>query len=290
MYRLAGAVAHHLDFDVARFCQILLDVNRVVAEGRAGFRARGRERYRKIVRVSRHLHASAATTGGGLDDDRKADLGCDAVRLTVFGDCALRTRHDRNTKPLRRALGLDLVAHDADVLGRWADEGDVVGGQYIGKLGILGQEAVAGMNRVGAGDFASGDDLVDVEIGVPRRRRADADAFVREPDMHRIGVGSRMHRHRADAELLGGAQHTQRDFASVGNQDLVEHASRFPNLIDDDERLAVFDRLGILEQDRRHGAGTRGGDLVHRLHRFDDEQRLAFAHCLADLDERLGFR
>src|SRR5262245_21646582 len=59
-------------------------------------------------------------------------------------------------------------------------------------------------------------------------------------------------------------------------------------LFDYDERLAVFDRLGVLEQDRGDRSRARGGDLVHRLHRLDDEQRLALADLLADRDERLG--
>ena len=41
---LAGAVADHLHLDVARLFQIFLDVDGIVAEGRAGFGARRRER------------------------------------------------------------------------------------------------------------------------------------------------------------------------------------------------------------------------------------------------------
>jgi hypothetical protein len=52
---------------------------------------------------------------GRLDDDRIADLGGDA-RLPLVGDAAVRARHDRDAEPLGGALGLDLVAHDADVL------------------------------------------------------------------------------------------------------------------------------------------------------------------------------
>ena len=55
-------------------------------------------------------------------------------------------------------LGLDLVAHDADVLGARADEGDAVRFEDLGELGVLRQEAVARMDRVGAGDLAGGED------------------------------------------------------------------------------------------------------------------------------------
>src|SRR6185312_14344661 len=59
---------------------------------------------------------------------------------------------------------------------------------------------------------------------------------------------------------------------------------RFP-LLDDDERLAVFHRLCILDEDARDGAGAMRRDLVHGLHRFDDEQGLALGDLGADLDE-----
>src|SRR6478752_5301741 len=57
---------------------------------------------------------------------------------------------------------------------------------------------------------------------------------------------------------------------------------------DHDQRLVVFDRLGVLDQDLLHGAGSGGGDRVHHLHRFDDQQRVAGLDLVADLDERVG--
>src|ERR1700748_726162 len=47
-------------------------------------------------------------------------------------------------------------------------------------------------------------------------------------------------------------------------------------------------RLPALDEDLRHGAGARRGNLVHGLHRLDDEQRLSGGDAGADLDERLG--
>ena len=55
-----------------------------------------------------------------------------------------------NSEPRRRPPGRDLVAHDADMLGLGADEGDFVLFENIGEAGVLGQEAVARMDRVGA--------------------------------------------------------------------------------------------------------------------------------------------
>src|SRR6476469_5586243 len=55
--------------------------------------------------------------------------------------------------------------------------------------------------------------------------------------------------------------------------------------LDDHERLAVFDRLTVLDQDLGHRARTWRGNLIHRLHRFDNDQRLARLDLAPDLDE-----
>src|SRR3569623_1894499 len=57
-------------------------------------------------------------------------------------------------------------------------------------------------------------------------------------------------------------------------------------LRDHDQRLVVFARLRVLDQDRLDRAGLAGGDRVHHLHRLDDHQRIARLHGAADADER----
>src|SRR5262245_46216203 len=44
--------------------------------------------------------------------------------------------------------------------------------------------------------------------------------------MHRVFVRGGVYRDRGDAQLLAGAQHPQRDFPAIGNEDLVEHPRR----------------------------------------------------------------
>src|SRR3954464_13182433 len=64
------------------------------------------------------------------------------------------------------------------------------------------------------------------------------------------------------------------------------------DLFDHHEDFAILDRLAIAHQELRHLAGARRGQRVHLLHGLDDEQRLALADAVADLDEgrrpRLG--
>jgi hypothetical protein len=54
-------------------------------------------------------------------------------------------------------------------------------------------------------------------------------------------------------------------------------------LLDDDERLAVFDRLNPFSTRMRSRCRAMGRDLVHRLHRLDDEHSLALGDARADV-------
>src|SRR6185312_8363345 len=58
----------------------------------------------------------------------------------------------------------------------------------------------------------------------------------------------------------------------------------------DDQRFAIFDWLGVIDEDGRNGPGTRRRDLVHCLHGFDNEQRVALVDLAADFTERSSSR
>ena len=188
--------------------------------------ARGGHRGAELFGRAHDLHAAAAAAGRRLDQHRVADVAGDTGGGRLVADGSVGAGHDRDAEARGGALGLDLVAHHADVLRARADEGDVVGGEDLGEAGVLGEEAVAGVDGVGAGDLAGGQQLRDVEVGLPRRRRADAHALVGKAHVHGVGVGGRMDGDRGDAELLAGAQHPQRDLAAVGDQDLAEQMGR----------------------------------------------------------------
>src|SRR6188768_37354 len=60
-----------------------------------------------------------------------------------------------------------------------------------------------------------------------------------------------------------------------------------PGLLDDHQRLAELDGLAVLDEDFRDRSGAGRGNLVHGLHGFDDQQRLAGDDLASDVDERL---
>ncbi len=102
---VAMLVAQHLDFDVAGIDDEFFDEDAVVAE--RGFRlGLGEvEAFGDFALRMRDPHALAATAGGSLDHDRKADLLGDAQRLALILDHAEMTRHGR----IRRRPGQELL-------------------------------------------------------------------------------------------------------------------------------------------------------------------------------------
>lgn len=122
-----------------------------------------------------------------------------------------------------------------------SDEGNAVRVEDIGELGVFRQEAVTGVNGVRTGDFAGRNDLVDVEVAVTRRRRADAHTFVGKAHMHGVRVCGGMHGDCRNAKLLGSAQDAQRNLAAVGYEDLRNHAE--PPLFDDHESFTILHGL-----------------------------------------------
>jgi hypothetical protein len=88
---------------------------------------------------------------------------------------------------------------------------------------ILGQEAVARVDGVGAGDLGGGDEVRDPEIRVAAGRRTDADVVVREADVQALPVGLGIDRDRLEPELSARANDPQGDLPAVGDEHFLEH-------------------------------------------------------------------
>ena len=79
------------------------------------------------------------------------------------------------------------------------------------------------MDGLGAGLLAGLDDLVDQQVGLRGRRRADGDRLVGHLDVQGVAVGLGIDRHRLDAHPAAGLDDAAGDLAAVGDQDLLEH-------------------------------------------------------------------
>ena len=97
-----------------------------------------------------------------------------------------------------------------------------------GELGVLGEEAVPGMDRLGAGPVRGLKDAIGVEVALGRGGPTDGNRFVAGPGVHRARVRLRIDRHRPDPHAPQRAHDADRDHPAVGDQDLLEHRGSSP--------------------------------------------------------------
>ena len=171
---VAVRVAEDLDLDVARVGEVALQVDRAVAEEALPLAARGVERAAARPR-GRDAEADPAAAAGGLHRDRVADLrghACAVVELSTAPCCPAR----RARRAARESARARLLAHRLDRLRRRADEDDARVGTAPREGRVLGEEAVAGMERVAAVPPARLEHRVDVEVALGGGRRPDRTA------------------------------------------------------------------------------------------------------------------
>ena len=178
---VAVFVGQYLDFDVARGFEEFFHVHHVVAKGLARFGFGEAHGIDDFVGASDDAHAASATATGGFDDYGIANaLGGGADFVRVGGKWAVGAGDAGDTGGFHGFDGFDFVAHHADGFGARADEGEAGLFDALGEVGVFGEEAVAGVDGVGVGDFGGGDDGGHVEVAFGRRRGPDADGFVGE--------------------------------------------------------------------------------------------------------------
>ena len=69
-------------------------------------------------------------------------------------------RHDGNARATHQHLGVRFRPHEPNRFGWWSDECKTGVCDGSREIGILGQEAVTGMNGLCTGGHREGDDLV----------------------------------------------------------------------------------------------------------------------------------
>ena len=221
---VAVVVGEHLDLDVARVRQVALDVDGRIREELLALARGALERLLELVLRLGDAEALAAASARRLDGDRVADRVRDHLaRVLDRLDRVGRARHDRHARLLHDLAGAGLRAHRVDRARGRADEDDpgLVAGAREG--GVLGEEAVAGVDGLGARLLGDLDDLLDHQVALGGRPGAEQVRLVGAPRVRRVAIGLGVDRHAADAELLERAHHANGDLAAVCDKDLLEH-------------------------------------------------------------------
>ena len=211
---LAVRVREQLDLDVARSLDEALVVHGVVAECRLRLPLGRGGCLLELGRVADDPHAAAASAGRCLDHERVPDLV--GLPRGEHGHAGL----------LRDSLRLELVSALPQGLRGRADEDEPGGLHRLGEVGILGEEPVAGMNRVGAHALRRPDVLLGGEVAL------DLDRLVGDARVEGTAVVGRGHGDGRDPGLRAGPKDPGGDLAAVRYEELSDR-HRTANVISD---------------------------------------------------------
>ncbi|MPM98787.1 hypothetical protein SDC9_145977 [bioreactor metagenome] len=134
-------------------------------------------------------------------------------------------RHQRNARLFHQLLGLGLQAHGLDGRRRRADEDQPRISAGLCKLFVLRQETVARMHRLCTRGLGGLDDALPAQIAVLGCAAADMHGLIARRHMLGMRIRVGIHRHRLHAHAAGCSGNAAGDFASIGDQDFLEHSA-----------------------------------------------------------------
>jgi hypothetical protein len=219
---LSAPVAEDLHLHVAGPGHVFLREDAAVLEGalaQAGHALPGRGHLGGLLA---DLHADAAAAARALEQDGVTDAfplrqGGIRVRQQV------RAGEQRDAAFGGQGPGGMLEAEAPHLGGRGPDEDQARVQAGLGEIGVLGKEAVAGVDGLRPAGLGDGDDAGPVQVALGRRGRTDGMRLVAGGHVEGPGVGLGEYGRGPDAQLPQGAGHPAGDFAPVGDEDLGEH-------------------------------------------------------------------
>ena len=154
-----------------------------------------------------------------LEDHRPAELLGDRERVGVACHRLGAAREDRHARPVGEIAGGGLVAERLEQLDPRAHKRDARLRAGRRKLGILREEAVAGVDAVDAMGLGQGHDPFDVEVGADRfAGAAHHVGLVGLEAVQREAVFMSVDRDGANAEFVCRSEHPDGDLAAIGDE------------------------------------------------------------------------
>ena len=222
--RVAFAVGKHLHLDMPGPGDEFFQEHAVVGKVAGAEALDAVEGADQFVFAVAQLHADTAAARRALEHHRVADARRFGFGSSQIGQ-QIGARQQRHIGLLGQLAGAVLETKGQHLFGRRADEGDTGGLAAAHEVGVLAEEAVTGVDGLGAGVGGDGQQFVDLQVGVGGGAFAEAVGLVGQPHVQAVGVAFGVDGNGADAELAQGADDTGGDGATVGDQNLVEHVA-----------------------------------------------------------------
>ena len=183
---------------MARLVEEALDEAFAAPERRHGLAHRGIVEVGDLLDGAGHLEPSATATVGRLDRDRQPVLLREGHHLVRSRDRVLGARDERGVGLRGDVPRLDLVAQGVDGAGPGADPDEAGVDDGLGEAGVLGEEAVTGVDRVRARLLRDVDQLLLDEVALGRGRATQRIRLISDLDVQRVPIRLRIDRHRPD--------------------------------------------------------------------------------------------
>jgi len=196
-------ITQQLDLDVPRMIQIALKNQTLVAECAGRLAPRSGDRLGQLTLVSDEMHALAAPARAWLDQHRIADAFCLAGESRVGLVVAVVPGQHGHAQAGCQLTRRGLVAQRAHCGRRRPDPGDAGIDDGLREIGVLGQESIAGMDRIRARSVRSRQDRGGLKVRTLERHYLVGRM---SPPRARLVLGNE--RQTAYAELPAGARDT----------------------------------------------------------------------------------
>src|SRR4051794_8898687 len=162
-----------------------------------------------------HPHPATAAAGDRLDHDRVANALSGSQSVLFVFHHPFGSRWSWHAGFLRQSAAYGLILKRVHRPGTGADKTDVAILAHVGEVRVFREEAVSGMNGIHVRDLGRADDSIDAKVAFAAGAFANANCLISELHVHGVGVGFGVDRHRADVQLLAGANDPHGDFTTV---------------------------------------------------------------------------
>ncbi len=231
MQHVAERVGQNLHLDVPRPPDEALQKHRVVSERRARLLPRLLQTRLQRLGVAHHPHPAPAPSERRLHNQRIPDSIGDGPRVVFSRHRLPRSRHHRNSRPLRHLPRRRLVAQQIQQFRARPDEGDPRFRARLRQRRVLRQKSIPRMDRVHALFLGECYNTVNVEVSLHRPHvLANRIGLVGLETMQAQPVLLRINRHGAQSQFVRGAEDADSDFASVQSKQFFHWKRRVTRL------------------------------------------------------------
>ena len=223
---VAVAVSEDLNLNVFGPGDVFFEEYGRVAESALGLALGFIEQTGQFRLLLDHPHASTAAAESRLDDEREADLACGLHGLIPIGDGLIGAGQGGYSNALGHGPCGRLVTHHVQKLWARTHKGDARLGAGAGEGRIFAQKSVARMDGVDPLRLGGGHDALDVQVGGDRALTlTDQVGLIGLEAVNAEPVLLRIDGHSAQIEFSRRPEDADRDFGTVGRQELPEWTS-----------------------------------------------------------------